>query len=211
MTVLNDSKRRSWLGEWIAVCCAVVGLQVTASVLPGTTPLWVSPTALFWIVVVAASLCVVSSAAVVVVAARGDLAEVGLLGAFAMAISALPLVHGITVPGIIYGPNDATMSSIFWALPVASLALLPLVAPRSAIGKATLRNWRSFVGIHLTASLGLATALLVHPSLLPFPKMSSPVAIGAAVASLSVCGLLSARQLRLAWISRSSCTRPSRW
>ena len=70
------------------------------------------------------------------------MAELGLIGAFAMAISVLPLVHGVTTPGVWYGPNDATMSSVFWALPIGALAAVPLVAPRARWSRAVTRRWR---------------------------------------------------------------------
>jgi HD-GYP domain-containing protein (c-di-GMP phosphodiesterase class II) len=203
MSQLAGPARRPWLGVWIAAWCALVALQLGASLLPGTTPLWVQPSALFWIVVVAASLCALAAAALLVEAHTSDLAEVGLLGAFTMAVSLLPLVHGLTVPGVLYGANAATMSSVFVAVPVASLALLPLLAPRTRPGRAVLRRWRAFVAVHIGATAALCGALLARPSLLPFPAMGTATAIIVALASLSVCAALSARQLRLAWIGRS--------
>jgi putative nucleotidyltransferase with HDIG domain len=165
---------------------------------------WAHPMALFVIVVVAASLCVVASVAVLYVAAAENLAELGLIGAFGMSVSALPLVHGLTVPGVLFGTNAATMSSVFWALPVGSVAMLPLLARRSRWSRVTMRRWKPFVAVHVAITVSLSAGLLARPSLLPFPAMAGRTAILCAFASLSVCLAISARQLRLAWISRSA-------
>ncbi len=185
---------------WVVL---VIG-QLTASLLPGDDPLWESPLALFLLVVVAASACAVAAAVVIVIAWRDDTAELGLLGAFTMAVSVLPLVHGITTPGIWYGPNQATMSSVFWALPIASIAVVPLIAPRARLARRATQRWRLLVTAHL-AVVGVASSgLLVSPSLLPVWPMSSPTAIAVAVAAMSVCIALSFRQLRLSIIAGSS-------
>lgn len=189
-----------WASTWVVL----VAGQLSASILPGERPLWVSPLALFWLVVVAASACAVAAAVVVAIGWRDDTAELGLLGSFTMAVSVLPLVHGITTPGVWYGPNDATMSSVFWALPIASLAVVPLTAPRSRWSRAVTRRWRVLVVAHLSL-IGLASGgLLLRPSLLPVWPMSSGVAIAVASAAMAVCIALSYRQLRLAAIAGSS-------
>ena len=43
---------------------------------------------------------------------RTDTAELAWLGLFFLSVSLLPLVHGLTTPGVIYGPNEATMVSV---------------------------------------------------------------------------------------------------
>ncbi len=194
---------RPRLGRWAACWLGLGTIQLVASIAPGSTPLWSSALALFVVVVIAASLCVVAAVVVLVSAYRQGLAELGLLGAFTFAVSALPLVHGITTPGVWYGPNAATMSSVFWALPTASLAAIPLIAPTSSWSRWLQRRWKRFVGLHVAAVAGLCGALLAVPSLLPFPPMSSLTAVGVAVASLAVCVALSVRQLRLSWIAAS--------
>lgn len=190
--------------RWAAAWTGLLTVQLLASWLPGTTPLWSNALGLFLLVVIAASLCVVAALVVLTSAVRQGLAELGLLGAFAFAVSALPLVHGITTPGIWYGPNAATMSSVFWALPIASLAAVPLIAPGSRWSRRLQRRWRPLVTGHVAGVAGLCVALLVRPSLLPFPAMSSPAAIAASAASVAVCFALSVRQLRLSWIARSA-------
>lgn len=197
----SPARLRVW---WSAIWLGLIAAQVSASILPGDRALWVSPHALFWLVVVAASGCAIAAGFVVVIAWRDDTAELGLLGSFAMAVSVLPLVHGITTPGVLYGPNDATMSSVFWALPTASLAVVPLAAPRSRWARAVTRRWRTVVSAHLALAVALGVGLLVEPSLLPVWPMSSPTAITVAVAAMAVCVALSYRQLRLAGIAGSA-------
>lgn len=201
-TGLRSVRRRTiwWASTWSVL---IVG-QVTASIPAGEQSLWVSPLALFWLVVVAASACAVAAVVVIAIGWRDDTAELGLLGSFTMAVSVLPLVHGITTPGVLYGLNDATMSSVFWALPLASLAVVPLMAPRSRWSRAVTRRWRTLVVGHLILLGVLSAGLLVRPTLLPVWSMSSRSAISVAVASMAVCVALSYRQLRLAAIADSS-------
>lgn len=176
-------------------------LQLGAAVSAGTRQLWVSPTLLFVIVLVAASLCAVSAAVVMAVAWSIDGAELGMVAAFAMSVSVLPLVHGLTTPGVLYGPNAATMSSVMLALPWASVAVLPLIKPRSAFGRWASHRWKWWVSTHVVLLLGLGIALLARPSLLPAPRLGAGSSILIAVASLPVCVALSVRHLRLSWIS----------
>ena len=194
------------LWQWIASWAALISVEITAAVLPGTTPLWTSPIGLFIIVTIAASGCVVAAVAVLVVAHRQNLAELGMIGAFGYCVSVLPLVHGLTTPGVLYGPNLATMSTVFLALPMASVAIAPLIAPRTAWSIAIARNWRVFVAAHVIEITILAGALLGRPSALPAPTMGTRSSVFVACASLVVCFALSARHLRLSWISRSAQT-----
>ena len=125
--------------QWIAIWAALMSVEITAAVLPGTTPLWTSPIGLFIIVTIAASGCVVAAVAVLVVAHRQNLAELGMIGAFGYCVSVLPLVHGLTTPGVLYGPNPATMSTVFLALPMASVAIAPS-SPHEPLGRLPLRG-----------------------------------------------------------------------
>ena len=202
----NPTSKRPWLVRWIVCWAGLIAVQWAAAVLPGTRALWASPVGLFVIVTIAASLCAVAAVTVLVVAHRQDLAELGLVGAFGFSVSVLPLVHGLTVPGVLYGPNPATMSSVLLALPLASVAVVPLVAPRAAWSIGVMRNWRAFVAVHVVEVLLVAVALLVRPSLLPAPTMGALRSVVIAATSLAVCFALSARHLRLSWISRSPQT-----
>ncbi len=182
---------------------ATVGGPIAAARLIPDSVVWTQPVVLFWVVVIAASLCVVASVAVIRVAVRDELAEVGLIGGFFFAVSVLPLVHGITVPGVVYGPNPATMASVFWALPIASMIASPMVAPRP-VRAVLVRHWRSWVGTWCCVVVTLAVALLVDPALLPFSPLGSGAAMVVAGLSLACCVVFSAAHLRLYWIGRAS-------
>ncbi|MEL6983312.1 MAG: hypothetical protein AAFO29_12880, partial [Actinomycetota bacterium] len=160
-----------------------------------------SPTLLFWVVVVAASGCVVASSLVIGRAWAEDMAEVGLHGAFFMGISLLPLVHGLTTPGILYGDNQATMSSVLWAIPISGLTAAPLLVTDRRIN-VVLRRWRVWVIGCVGVQLLIAVLLLLWPSVLPAPDMgSAPARLIASVGLVPVIGL-SFRHLRLYEIGR---------
>lgn len=133
--------RGPWLIGWITTWTLL--WQSAAAALGASHAIWSSPTGLFVIVVAAASLCVIASIVLVVVAWTNESAELGLRGAFAFAMSILPLVHGLTTPGVLYGSNAATTSSVLWALPIGSLALVPLISPRSSISRSVARRPRN--------------------------------------------------------------------
>jgi putative nucleotidyltransferase with HDIG domain len=188
---------------WVAAWTLLLGVQLAAAFMPGESAVWESPITLFVIVVIAASGCAVAAGVVLVVAHRHDLAELGMIGAFTMAVSMLPLVHGLTTPGVLYGDNAATMSSVFWALPLAALSVVALIAPRSSWSRWLSRRWRVGVFAHVTVTMVLSAALLIWPNMIPAPSLRSERVVGVAVAALVVCLALSVRQLRLSWISGS--------
>lgn len=198
----SSAVSRPGLGWWSVIAVATIGVPIALSRLVPDSLVWTAPVVLFWLVVVAASLCVVASLGVISLAARDDLAEVGYIGGFFFVVSVLPLVHGITVPGVLYGPNPATMASVFWALPIASVVALPVMAPRRFRSTAH-RYWRAWVGAWMIGVLGLAVALLAWPAVLPFAAMGSTNAVLVAAASVTMCVALSAVHLRLYWIGRA--------
>lgn len=177
------------------------GIQLVVPSLPGGDRTIGSPTLLFWVVVIAATGCVATSAAAIVWAWVDDTAELGLHGAFFMGVSILPLVHGLTTPGVLYGPNPAAMSSVLWALPISSLAAVPLLAPRRRIGP-VLRRWRWWVGVSVVLQVAIGVVLLVWPASLPAPDMGSWPARVVAAGGLAPVVALSFRHLRLHQIGR---------
>ncbi|MGE0141183.1 MAG: HD domain-containing phosphohydrolase [Ilumatobacteraceae bacterium] len=194
------SVRRPGVVAWAAAWMTAIALQLVASIVPGADRTIGSATLLFWIVVVAAGGCVIASSTLLVRAWLDDTAELGIIAAFAFAVSVLPLVHGLTTPGVLYGPNPATMTSVLWALPLAIVAALPLLLPRSRASWWSTR-WRAWVTVNVAIQMSLAIALLIEPSLLRPVAMGEPLAIGVACVSLVGTVALSARHLRLYWVA----------
>ena len=190
-----------WATAWVIV----VALQLAASIVPGGDRTVGSAVLHFWVVLVAAGLCVLSSMALAVRALRDDIAELGVIAAFAFSVSALPLVHGLTTPGVLYGPNAATMTSVFWALPLGLVAAAPLLLPRSRSAWWSTR-WRAWVAANVCVQTALAITLLAKPNALPPVRMGEPLAVGFACVSLAGTVALSARHLRLYWIARTRGT-----
>jgi HD-GYP domain-containing protein (c-di-GMP phosphodiesterase class II) len=163
---------------------------------------FVSPVVLFWLVVIGAGLCWIPSMAVIVIGWRRGLAELAILGAALAVESGFGEVHGLTVPGVIYGPNNACLSSAFLALPVALVAAIPILIRGSAVGAFLGRHWRGWaVG---WAGLGVAgcVVLLIRPNALAAPTMGTPFPVVVGACALIVTVALSIRHLRLYWVGR---------
>ena len=178
---------------------AVVFLLATVE-----TPVLEFPLLLFWLVFIAASLCVVAAIATHYVASTENLAELGLMSSFTFALSVLPLVHGLTTPGVIFGPNSATMSSVLWAGPIASVAVFPLALPKSKLTRLILRRWRLFSRMHMTFVATGSLVLIARTTVLPAYPMRSSGAVFLGGISVVVCILLSIRHLRFARIAGSN-------
>jgi HD-GYP domain-containing protein (c-di-GMP phosphodiesterase class II) len=151
-------------------------------------------------VVVAASLCVVASAGVIAVGLGDRTAEVGLLGGALVALSTLALVHGLTVPGVLYGPNRAVTTASLLALPAALAVAAPLLAARTAWAQTLARRWRLWVLAWAAAVAALSALLLADPDAIALPRPHDPIAVAVALASLGAMLALSLRQLRLYWV-----------
>ncbi len=163
---------------------------------------FVSPVVLFWLVVIGAGLCWIPSVAVIVIGWRRGLAELAILGAALAVESGFGEVHGLTVPGVIYGPNNAVLSSAFLALPVALVAAIPILVRRSTVGAFLGRHWRSWsMG---SAGLGVAGCgvLLIRPETLSAPTMDTPFPVAVGACAFIVTLVLSMRHLRLYWVGR---------
>ena len=153
--------------------------------------------ALFVIVTIAATLCLVAAAAVVVAGHRRGLAEVGLLGTGLLVVSILPLVHGLTAPGVLYGPNEAVMTSAFLSLPMAIGAWSPLALRRRSFGAWAARRWRAWCAAWTVSATGLAVTLLVRPHLAIVPTGTPAWMWGAVVIQVAIMLVLSHQQLGL--------------
>ena len=196
------SRKRPGLATWVAVLGCGLGIELWLLVGSPSRLRWTSPTALFVIVTIAASLCAVAAVPVLIRAHRSDRAEVGILGSAMFALSVLPLVHGLTAPGVLYGPNAAVVTSVLLASPVAVVTCLPLLAPRSRLGVALAHRWRTWTAGCLAAVVVLAALLLARPNLIAAPAPRTPVPIVLMLVCFAAMVTLSWRQLRLYWISR---------
>ena len=194
---------RSGASLWLAV----VGLlTVVTSVLlfgPPGDIVWASPLALFVIVTVAASLCIVAAGFVVLAGHRRELAEVGILGTGLMVVSILPLVHGLTAPGVLYGPNKAVSSSAYLSLPVGLLAWSPLLARRFEFGRLVARHWRAWSLLFIGGSALLAAGMLIRPQVALAPTSMSAAVVVFVGVQLVAAMWLSVQQLRLYEISQN--------
>jgi len=181
----------------------VVTAQVTATFALNDIT-WTAPTFLFWAVVVAASLCVLTSVVLMTTAHRNDQAELGFVALFFVAVSLLPLVHGLTTPGVVYGDNSATSAAVFWAVPLGMMAMSPSLIRSTKLGRALAGAWRQWAGIWLVLLITLAATLLLRPNLVPVAAMGSPTGIVVGVLSLSATLVAAWRHANLAEIAENS-------
>ncbi len=188
-------------GRWIASWSIPAAVQITLSMWVVTNVTIGSPTLLFWIVVIAASLCALTSAAVITRSFRRHEADLGFLGLFFYSVSALPLVHGITTPGVIFDDNTSTMTSVLLSIPVGLVSIAPAAVPRHRQADWFRRHWRAWVAVWLVAINVLAAALLIDVDLLPLPTPRQPFTMTVAVLSFLGCVVLSRRHLRMARIA----------
>jgi HD-GYP domain-containing protein (c-di-GMP phosphodiesterase class II) len=162
-----------------------------------------SPTLLFWIVVLAAAGCALTSGAVIGRGVRRKESELVYMGLFFMSVSILPLVHGITTPGVLYGDNTATMSSVQWSIPVALLVAAPLLFPRGMRLRHSERLCRPWTVGSMIGLLVLAAALLIWTNLLPLLDPRSLPALVLGTICAAGCIALSYRHLYLAQVAGS--------
>ncbi|MGH3184405.1 MAG: hypothetical protein ACRDOE_21215, partial [Streptosporangiaceae bacterium] len=163
---------------------------------------WVAPVALFWLVTIAAGLCWLASGALIIVAWRRAFAELAILGAALGMQSALGFVHGLTVPGIVYGPNNAVLTAAFLALPAALVVAVPALVRQTSAGVVLGRHWRRWTVGWTVGALGFCALLLARPDVLAAPTMGTPVPVVIGVVSLGAALGLSVRQLHLYWMGR---------
>jgi len=162
----------------------------------------VAPDALFWLVVVAASLCWLGSLVLMTAGWRRGSAELTILGGAFAVLSAFGLVHGLTVPGVLFGSNNAVSSAAFLALPVALVAAGPVLVRNSALGTTLGLHWRGWSLGWLAVGTVVGNILLVRPDLLPAPTPGSWFAVAAGLFGLLGMLALSYRQLHLYWVGR---------
>lgn len=181
---------------FVAVSAAVMALSVRG---PVARLVWQAPLPLFILVVTAASGCVVAALWLVIVGFRDDHAELGLLGGMLWVVSVLPLVHGLTVPGVLYGANSVVATSVFLASPIGLTVGLPLLAPGTALARWIAHRWRYWVMTWIVATAALAAAMLATPEAWPAPSEHPVVIIAVVAPSLLGAFVLSWRHL---WLYR---------
>ena len=184
---------------WVASCLLIGTAQAWAS--KQNEHSWNSPTILFAIVLVAASGCVVTSALVLRLARRSGHGELGFAASYFYAISVLPLVHGITTPGVLYQANTATMAAVYWSLPIAVLCASPLLAPHSTLARALFSRWKDVVTVQFALVTGLALVMLLRPNLVPIPS-AEPFGQLLPIVGFAASVALSLRHVGLAMVAR---------
>jgi putative nucleotidyltransferase with HDIG domain len=164
--------------------------------------MWGHPGLAFVLVLLLTFGCAVGAGIVWAVGLVRRLAEVCLLGTVLWVVSLLPLVHGLLLPGTLYGPNSGTDVALMAAVPAALLAALPLLLDGSTAGRWLSRHWLPWSLVGLLLSSGAAAALLVWPRAIAAPAPGSPLTIAIVVVSLAGTGALSLRHLRLYALGR---------
>jgi hypothetical protein len=182
---------------WLACVVPALALLVVSARGPLAGVTWHSPLTLFWLVVVGASLCAAVAVAVIAIGWWRRLGEVAMLGSAVLAVSLLPLVHGLTTPGVLYGANSATLVAAFLAVPVAVLIAAPVILPDLAPLRGLAMRWRLWTVASICASIGLAALLLARPDALPPPAVGRVETYAAIAVSLLGTLALSLRHLRL--------------
>lgn len=199
-------RNRPGLCLWSSVIGGL-GLVTAESALGGTSRhSWAAASLLFVLVVIAAALCVVASAIVIAIGHTDGTAETGILGGSLLVLSTLGLVHGLTVVGVLYGPNTSMMNAAVWSVPLAIAVGSPLLFRRARLASTIVTHWRSWVAGWFALSLAASALLLLAPSALPAPDPRSPVTAAAALGCLAATLAISYRQLRLYAVGRRRAT-----
>jgi putative nucleotidyltransferase with HDIG domain len=189
---------------WVASFIVPGVVQLSLSLQWSNGGLRRSEDLLFVIVLSAASLCALASGMVINRAKRTNEVELGYLGVFFLAVSVLSLVHGLTTPGVLFGPNTTTSAAVFWGIPIALLAGLPAVLTRSKLATAIDKDWRRWVFVSQILIVALGAVLLIFPNLLPAPTTGETLTTVVAGLSFAGCVFLSKRHLDLAIIAKST-------
>jgi len=161
-------RKHLWLSWSVAVlapalCVLVFGFGSWSSVV------WGSPRAQFWTVSIAAVPAIALTGYVAHLGWTRRRAEVGLLGSGLAALSMFLLVHGLTAPGVRYGPNTAVATSVFIGVPLALFTCIAIVFPDSTFSRTIARHWRGWSLGLLAGAAALAAFMLVRPSAIPAP------------------------------------------
>lgn len=190
---------------WLVAMVAAAGVTCLLAAGPLDVT-WEAPRFAFAAIVVATGLCLVASLVVVLVGWWRGLAEVAILGAALGGASVLPMAHGLTIPGVLYGPNTTVMVAAFAAVPFALAIAAPILLPRHPVSLVIARRWRTWTVTGFVLALAASAALLIWPEALPAPTAGSPVVVVVAVMSLAGMLALSLRQIHLYRLGRRAAS-----
>jgi len=194
---------RPGLAPWaLAVAGAAALLIAGVWWAPLARDAWVSPLGLFWIVVPGAGLCWVGGLWVLQTGWRDGPAEVAILGAAIAVGSVLSIVHGLTAPGVLFGPTHVLSTSVLLANPLAMAAALPLLMPGQRVSVWAAHHVRMWTGAWVAGSAGLATWFVIAPNAVPPTAGGSAIAVVVTVPTVAAALLISLRELRLYWLGR---------
>lgn len=167
--------------------------------LPG---MWSSPASEFWFVTVAAGLCLPLAVAVLVVGWRQATAELAIVGSTLTVLSAWSVVHGLTIPGYLYGPNGVTDVASLLALPAALAVAAPICLGDRGVARLLVGRWRLWCLGWVVATAGATAIVLARAATVKTsPGTGALEAVSAIVAVVGVVAL-AGRHLRLYVIGR---------
>ncbi len=189
---------RIWLLALIAFVLLFLGIALAPIPVPA------SPYPLFWFAVIVTALCGVFALVLVAVAQFVRQPELVILGSGLYAASLFPLVHALTIPGVIWSEETAATSFGAWVgLPLGLVIALPALgelAPwrRWAFRHPKIYGLGTLVGVTLAASF-----LLASPDSVPTPKASAWWSLAGAAAAFIGAQVLAHRQVQLFSIGRN--------
>jgi putative nucleotidyltransferase with HDIG domain len=186
-----------WWAPFVGVTGSVLAVL---SLGPDRTAVWNHPELAFVVILVLTVACAVGAVAVVVLGFVRRLAEVTLLGSALWVVSELPMVHGLLLPGHLYGENSGSAVALMAAVPCALLAGLPLLLDGTAVGNWLARRWRAWSSACVVLATLCGAMFLIWPNLIPAPAGVQTAPIVAV--SLLGTGFISIRHLRLFAIGR---------
>ncbi len=144
----------------------------------------------------------IAATVVVAIGDRRDAAEIGLLGAMLMAASVMPLVHGLTTPGVLFESTEAFRTSSFLSMPIAIAVGAPLLAPHSAFGRWASRRWRDWTLLATLAVFVVGSVIVFAPDRIVVSAPDDPVTIVLTAVSVLAVLSLAARQMKFYELGR---------
>ena len=189
--------------RWWVPFASTVGFAVAITSLgSANAATWGNVSVAFTIVVALTTACAIGGAAVLALGLRRRLPEVALLGTALWTLSLLSLVHGLLIPGNLYGENSGVMVAVLVSVPAGLLAALPMLLDGTAPGRALARHWRGWAATWTVLPIVIGTILLTRSSLVPAPLPGAAIAVSVTIVSLVGTTVLSLRHLRLFAIGR---------